>query len=428
MTDLNKRKRILRDGGRCYNCLRKGHLSRHCRSASKCKLCQGRHHTTICDKNDKQSTPSLATNLNPKATPYTPGAATNNTPTSTTNTFCSTKRRNFLLQTALTVVHNPLKPKSAVQLHILFDSGSQRSYLSERAMKLLRLKATDTQTLSIVTFGAERKQNKVCPIVSVGICLKGRSTMTVSLYVVPSICNPITCQSVDTSVAADELLRDLDLADPTDGTFQLPVDLLIGCDYYWGLVTGSICRTGTGPTAKLGWVLSGPTSSEQSSHCSTNLVTTHISDVESQPHNNSCLEGQLQLFWDIKSLGILETEATLYDTFCTTLSLKDGRYEVTLLWREHHKPLPSNYQLCERRLVSLLRCLRKNPVLLRQYNSVIQEQIQQGIVEPVPEVDPESVTCHYLPRHAVIRSDKTTTKLRVVYDATTRQDHQLAVT
>ena len=114
--------------------------------------------------------------------------------------------------------------------------------------------------------------------------------MTVSLYVVPSICNPITCQSVDASVAADELLRDLDLADPTDGTFQLPVDLLIGCDYYWGLRSPeAYVVTGTGPTAKLGWVLSGPTSSEQSSHCSTNLVTTHISDVESQPHNNTLL-------------------------------------------------------------------------------------------------------------------------------------------
>ena len=43
----------------------------------------------------------------------------------------------------------------------------------------------------------------------------------------------------------------------------MPIDILIGSDYYWQLVTGSICRGTSGPVAvhtKLGWVLSGPSS------------------------------------------------------------------------------------------------------------------------------------------------------------------------
>ena len=77
--------------------------------------------------------PSLATptELNPEAPAYIP------TPNSTTSTLCSMKRKIILLQTARTMVHDPLKPDIAVEVHLLFNSGSQRSYVMEWAMKLL---------------------------------------------------------------------------------------------------------------------------------------------------------------------------------------------------------------------------------------------------------------------------------------------------
>ena len=43
-----------------------------------------------------------------------------------------------------------------------------------------------------------------------------------------------------------------------------------------------------------------------------------------------------------------------------------------------------------------------------------------GIVENVPSDNKGSTQVHYLPHHAVIRTDKSTTKLRIVYDASTR--------
>ena len=176
--NIDDRKKILRDNGRCYNCLRKSHISCHCRSASKCRHCQGRHHSTICDKNITPAKPN-PTSLNPKAPPYAP-----DTTNPTTSTFCSgaTKRKSILLQTALTVAHNPARPKFSTQLRLLFDRGSQRSYLTERAMALLQLEPTGSQALSIATFGAEEEQDRVCPIVSVSICLREQSTMTLSLY------------------------------------------------------------------------------------------------------------------------------------------------------------------------------------------------------------------------------------------------------
>ena len=59
--------------------------------------------------------------------------------------------------------------------------------------------------------------------------------------------------------------------------------------------------------------------------------------------------------------------------------------------------------------------------MLQKYDSVIKEQIEQGIVEVVPDPDSRQThKVHYLPHHAVIRQDKETTKLRIVYDASAK--------
>ena len=58
-----------------------------------------------------------------------------------------------------------------------------------------------------------------------------------------------------------------------------------------------------------------------------------------------------------------------------------------------------------------------------EYDKAIREQLSSGIVERV--LDPAVVSgerVHYLPHHAVIRCDKETTKLRVVYDSSARVD------
>ena len=71
----------------------------------------------------------------------------------------------------------------------------------------------------------------------------------------------------------------------------------------------------------------------------------------------------------------------------------------------------------------MLRKLNQDPEQLHQYDAVICDQLRQGIVEVVP--DPtvfEEGQVHYLPHHAVVRHDKQTTKLRVVYDIPTRTD------
>ena len=64
--------------------------------------------------------------------------------------------------------------------------------------------------------------------------------------------------------------------------------------------------------------------------------------------------------------------------------------------------------------------MKKDPDLLRDYDKIIRDQEQTGIVERVPE---EESNCnddkgrvYYSPHHAVIRKDRETTKVRIVYD------------
>jgi hypothetical protein len=216
----------------------------------------------------------------------------------------------------------------------------------------------------------------------------------------------------------------LDLADSDDGGSHLPVDILIGCDHYWDLVTGSISRSKKGPTAihtQLGWVLSGPASASSSLLCSTtHITTTHLLRVDGQPTESTQLTKQLRSFWELESLGICEEEKTLYDEFASNVTFQDGRYKVSLPWKEFHEPLADNYRLSVKRLKGLLQRLKHDPEILVEYDRTIREQLDKGIIEPVPIGKNTTDRVHYLPHHGVVRRDKSTTKLRVVYDASSK--------
>ncbi len=113
----------------------------------------------------------------------------------------------------------------------------------------------------------------------------------------------------------------------------------------------------------------------------------------------------------------------MYEEFADTIQFKDGRYEVARPWKDPHPMLPDNYKLSLKRLHGLLRRLRQTPRILQEYDSVIRNQMQQGIVQVVEHPErSEMGKVHYLPHHAVMRQVKETTMLRVVYDASARSE------
>ena len=247
--------------------------------------------------------------------------------------------------------------------------------------------------------------------------------MSLSLYVMPTICEPLVGQPIAACLENHPHLRGLELADFSTSESNLPVDVLIGSDYYWELVTGSVCKGASGPTAvhtKMGWVLSGPSSHRELDQCNMNLSVTHVLHVETLSEDSSrVLDNQLQAFWELETLGIQEEERTLYD-FTGVVKFKDGRYKVPLPWREFHDPLPDNYQLSLSRLHGLLHRLKQEPTILKEYDDIIHDQLRKGIIEAVPACETPPRVTHYLPHHAVLRRDKSTTRVRVVYDASAK--------
>ena len=85
----------------------------------------------------------------------------------------------------------------------------------------------------------------------------------------------------------------------------------------------------------------------------------------------------------------------------------DGRYQVSLSWREYHKILPINHELSLKRLHQLLRRLSQEPEVLAEYDKILRGQLATGIVESVESGDiGEPGQVHYLPHHAVIRQNR----------------------
>ena len=203
----------------------------------------------------------------------------------------------------------------------------------------------------------------------------------------------------------------------------MAVDLLIGLDFYWDFVTGKVRRGESGPAAihtRFGWVLSGVTPLPRSPNTSHSFLTTHVLKIATSQAPKESLEDILHSFWRLESLGIESMEKTVLEGFVQSNCFKDGRYEVRLPWKEPHPPLPDNYKLSHRCLESLLHRLKHDPAVQQEYDTIIKTQIQQGIVEEVDQSHKPLGEVHYLPHHAVIRKDESTTKLRIVYDASAK--------
>ena len=72
VVDIEARRAVIRRTGRCFVCLRKGHISQNCHSKIKCQACKGRHHVAVCPGPSvtEQPSPSNTPALNPRAQSY----------------------------------------------------------------------------------------------------------------------------------------------------------------------------------------------------------------------------------------------------------------------------------------------------------------------------------------------------------------------
>ena len=237
-------------------------------------------------------------------------------------------RGTALLQTARVRIYDPERPGQSVDVRAVLDRGSQQSYATQRVKDALDLKAHGNQSMLVATFGSDQQKTQVCDIVRIGVVTKEGLDQELELLTIPFICQPLNPQPIDLCMTKYRHLSGLDLADYPNSESVMEVDLLIGSDHYWSLVTGETCRGDSGQVAlrtRLGWVLSGMVPEQRSP---LSLLTTHVLRVDASPHHTGNLDEILRSFWNLESLGIEDTESSVLEEFTQTVRFKEGRYEV----------------------------------------------------------------------------------------------------
>ena len=79
-----------------------------------------------------------------------------------------------------------------------------------------------------------------------------------------------------------------------------------------------------------------------------------------------------------------------------------------------HPVLPDNLEQCKKRFDSKFNQLKNDPEFLSKYDETFQEQQSLGIIEQV-ESPGKIWQTHYLPHYGIVREDKDTTKLHIVF-------------
>ena len=133
----------------------------------------------------------------------------------------------------------------------------------------------------------------------------------------------------------------------------------------------------------------------------------------------------LRKFWEIETVGTVESnkyltkeEKSALDTAEESLKFLNGRYQLSIPWKENKIELPNNYDVAVRRLQNTEKKLIKNPEIAMAYTEKIEDYVKKDYIRKVPSE--ESGGKWYLPHFPVVRPERETTKTRIVFDASAK--------
>ncbi|XP_055715130.1 uncharacterized protein LOC129809338 [Phlebotomus papatasi] len=133
------------------------------------------------------------------------------------------------------------------------------------------------------------------------------------------------------------------------------------------------------------------------------------------------IDKTLREFWeiDVGNDTTQELEQECESHFKETHSrLPDGRYQVRLPFKSDNElQLGNSRGQAIARYLFMERKFNTNPELRSEYSKFMQEYESLGHMTMVPDYLGPPQKVYYLPHHAVFKMDSTTTKVRVVFDA-----------
>ena len=209
-----------------------------------------------------------------------------------------------LLQTARTYTYTA--NEELIPVRVLMGNGSQRSYVSQHLRSRLGLATLRKEQLTLNRFSNKQFSKREGDLIRVRLVRKQGGDVDIVALSFPAICSPLQGRI---NLEQHPQLLDLELADvTTDKRTSDTIDILIGSDHYWDVVTdGIVCSTDklVAVSSKFGWLLSGPTNSvvKENDYSILNLIIEGHEEVELFNHGID-LTGDLRRFWDTEAIGI----------------------------------------------------------------------------------------------------------------------------
>ncbi|XP_073835839.1 uncharacterized protein [Musca autumnalis] len=416
---INDRIHIVKTTHLCYNCLSSKHGVKDCKSRFGCRNCTMRHHTLLHKGTETHNTNSYLARVEDQ--PSTSVSAQSTQIQSTTNlepttvTTMTLQDKNIgekqaggtLLFTAIVQIETKGQLYDA---RALIDSGSQSTFISEKLKNLLKLptRSNLVHVTGLSQFVSETS-TKSC-LFTMRSRFDPSFKLEVWAPVLRTLPSKLPSQNLDKTKLRE--VTSLELADPKFYISQ-PIDLLIGMDIGPLIFTteapmqtyGSILAQKT----KFGWIVGGPIPGNTNQHKQISL------------HNTTSIEKILTRFWEVEETPkkVLRSDE---DQYCernymeTTRRNEEGRYVVTLPFKQCEE-LGNSRNIALAQFYRMERKLMKTPEIKEEYDKSILEYLELGHMRKIGPEEVDRVPNYYLPHHAVIKPDRLTTKLRVVFNA-----------
>lgn len=396
--------------GLCLNCLKKSHCANECRSTTLCKHCKRKHHSLlhIYEKNEPKTVTKVSNNqpINDKE----------NDKCEIFNILSTqTFEKQILLSTASVLIKDSNGREH--KCRILLDGGSQANFITRELQSKLNLPVSKTNSIIL---GINQTQSNIT--LKTQVELRSRINaykINTHCLVVPNITEQLPFASFPASSL--QLPRNISLADP-EFNVKGKIDLLIGASVFWQLLSiGQISLGNNLPIlqkTRFGWLVSGP------------LPVNPARKLKVVCNFSQNLEIDLERFWDIQNYEE-PRKLSKNEQFCeehfvnTTQRDETGRFIVSFPLKETKLELGDTRNKTIKRFYSLEKRLEHEPQLKQNYIEFMREYQSLGHMIPINEYDADLVS--YIPHHAVIKDSSTTTKTRVVFDASMKSDTNLSL-
>ncbi|XP_044745295.1 uncharacterized protein LOC123307142 [Coccinella septempunctata] len=387
----------------CSNCLGRHH--RHsCRTTKICKICGSRHHTLLHDA-------PLSSKPHCKVPPVPPRVLPQYALTSqkSAQRELPQPRLNTLLATAIAHL---ITSTGSHTVRLLIDSGSELTFISQDLARKLNISRRKSH---VVIVGIHGKTSKTQG--SLALTLKStydHQTINIDAHILSSSFSNLP--SFYTCFQQSLHLQHLKLADP-EYHISRAIDIILGADVYGSVVLPQMKKgPPSSPIAQLsifGWLILGPVCQEQERLPIQSPMFHTVQDED--------LHHLLTKFWEQEEIQPTSTSHLTSDEqecenhFVSTHSrLSSGKYMVRLPLKSSIDVLGSSRQRAFRCLQALIRKFDKDPDYSLLYHQFLDEY---ELLQHMQPVSSEKVNSRYfLPHHGVLKTDSSTTKLRVVFN------------